>query len=64
MDISNLKEKLEMNSCHIHKQQPSTTILENGSLHIKTCCILFKHQLHLLVDEPNEKAVDIFSGSL
>ena len=64
MNISDLKEKLEINSCHIHKQQPSMAILENGNLNIKTCCILFKHQLHLLVDEQDEKVVDIFPGGL
>jgi len=55
MNVSNLKEKLENNSCHIHKQQPTMTILENGNLKINTCCLLFKAQLHLLVENQDEK---------
>ncbi len=55
MNVSNLKEKLENNSCHIHKQQATMTILENGNLKINTCCLLFKAQLHLLVENQDEK---------
>ena len=55
MNINDLKEKLEKNSCHIHNQKPITTISENGDLNFKTCCILFEQQLHLLVDKQNEK---------
>lgn len=60
MNASDLKEKLGSNSCHIHKQQPAMSILENGNLKIKTCCMLFKTQLHLLVDKQDEKFVDNF----
>jgi len=62
MNAFNLKEKLGNNSCHIHKQQPALTILDNGNLKIKTCCLLFKAQLHLLVDKQYEKLVDDFAG--
>lgn len=61
MNLTNLKEKLGNNICHIHKQQPEMTTLENGNLKINTCCILFKRQLHLLlVDKQEEKLVDNF----
>lgn len=62
MNITDLKEKLENNACHIHKQQPTMTFLENGNLKIKTCCLLFKAQLHLLVDKQDEKYVDNFAA--
>lgn len=62
MNASDLKESLGNNACHIHKQQPAMTILENGNLKIKTCCLLFKTQLHLLVDQQDEKLVDGFQG--
>jgi hypothetical protein len=55
MNINILKEKLEKNPCHIHKQLPITTLSENGDLRIKTCCILFEKQLNLLVDQQYEK---------
>lgn len=55
MNINDLKEKLEKNTCHIHHQRPITTILEDSHLNFKTCCILFEQQLHLLIDEQNEK---------
>ena len=51
MNLIDLKEKLANNSCHIHRQQPELTILENGNLQFDTCCLLFKAQLNLLVDE-------------
>ncbi len=58
MNVSDLKEKLENNSCHIHKQQPTMNVLGNGKLKIKTCCLLFKTQLHLLIDGQDENHVD------
>ena len=61
MNAINLKENLEKNTCHIHKQQPAMTILANGNLKIKTCCILFKTQLHLLIDKQDETLADDFS---
>lgn len=60
MNAGNLKEKLASNSCHIHKQQADMTVLENGNLNIKTCCILFKTQLHLMVSKQEEELVDDF----
>lgn len=54
MNTNILKEKLAQNICHIHKQEPVLNILENGSLQIKTCCILFKNQLHLIANEHDE----------
>lgn len=61
MSINILKEKLQNNTCHIHKQQPSTTIGENGDVNIKTCCILFEKQLQLLAGDQNEKNLFITS---
>lgn len=58
MNVNDLKEKLGNNTCHIHKQQPVMNILENGTLKIKTCCLLFKTQLHLLVDKQDEKHLE------
>lgn len=58
MSITELKEKLENNACHIHKQLPVMAILENGNLKINTCCLLFKSQLHLLAGEQDEKHID------
>ncbi len=55
MNLSNLEEKLANNTCHIHKQQPEFAILENGNLKFETCCLLFKKQLNLMVDNYNEK---------
>lgn len=61
MNAGDLKEKLENNACHIHKQLPTMTILDNGTLRINTCCLLFKAQLHLLVDKQNRKHVEGFN---
>ena len=55
MNINDLKEKLEKNTCHIHNQTPIATILEDGHLNFKTCCILFEQQLNLLAEVQNEK---------
>lgn len=61
MTLNDLKKKLENNTCHIHKQQPITSISENGDLNVKTCCILFEKQLNLLVDGQNEQNLCITS---
>lgn len=61
MNVTMLKEKLEINACHIHKQHPTVAIAENGNLKIKTCCLLFRSQLHLLVDKQDEKHLEDFS---
>jgi hypothetical protein len=58
MSSIDLKEKLENNSCHIHQQKPVMSLQENGKLKLKTCCILFKNQLNLLVDEQDQKHID------
>lgn len=62
MNVVNLKEMLGRNTCHIHKHQPIMTILENGNMKIKTCCLLFKKQLYLLVNEKDEKYLEDFPG--
>lgn len=61
MKITELKEKLENNCCHIHNERPLMTILETGTLDIKTCCLLFERQLHLLVDQQDEKYLNTLS---
>lgn len=51
MDCHKLKEKLEKNSCHIHGDAAYVTVLENDTIEIKTCCLLFRHQLLLMAGE-------------
>lgn len=58
MSATNLKEKLENNSCHIHNQQPMLSILDNGKLKVNTCCILFNQQLNMLVEEQEQQLMD------
>lgn len=60
MNVVDLKEMLGSNTCHIHKHQPTMTILVDGILKIETCCLLFKKQLHLLVNEQDEKYLEGF----
>jgi len=56
MDCLELKKKLEKNACHIHGDAAYVTVLENNTIEIETCCLLFRHQLLLMAGE-NEKLV-------
>lgn len=56
MSPDKLKEKLETITCHIHGDAPYVTILENKTLEIESCCLLFRHQLLLMAGE-NEKLI-------
>jgi len=57
MDSFELKERLESISCHIHGDAAHVTILENGSVEIESCCLLFRYQLLLMAGE-DEKMVN------
>lgn len=57
MDCFKLKEKLETTYCHIHGDAAYVTVLENNTVEIETCCLLFRHQLLLMAGE-NEKMVN------
>ena len=51
MDCHKLKEKLEKNCCHIHGDAAYLTVLESNTIEMKTCCLLFRHQLLLMAGE-------------
>lgn len=56
MDCYKLKEKLETIACHIHGDAAHVMALDNNTVEIETCCLLFRHQLLLMAGE-NEKMV-------
>jgi len=56
MDCYKLKERLESIACHIHGDAAYVTVLENNTVEIETCCLLFRQQLLLMAGE-NEKMV-------
>ena len=56
MDSYQLKERLETITCHIHGDAAYVTILEDKTVEIETCCLLFRHQLLLMAGE-HEKLV-------
>ena len=47
--MNEVKEQLESQICHIHKEHPFITVLQNEKLAVSTCCLLFKEQLQLLL---------------
>lgn len=51
MDCLELKNKLEKNTCHIHGDAAYVTVLENDTIEIESCCLLFRHQLLLMAGE-------------
>ncbi|MDB5246055.1 MAG: hypothetical protein JWQ40_449 [Segetibacter sp.] len=57
MDCIQLKQRLETLTCHIHGDAAHVTVLENNTVEIETCCLLFRHQLLLMAGE-NEKLVN------
>ena len=57
MDSYKLKERLESIACHIHGDAAHITVLEDNSVEIESCCLLFRHQLLLMAGE-NEKKVN------
>ena len=56
MDCYKLKERLETITCHIHGDAAQVTVLENNTVKIESCCVLFRYQLLLMARE-NEKMV-------
>jgi hypothetical protein len=57
MDCQKLKEKLEKNACHIHGDAAYVTVLQNDTVKIETCCLLFRHQLLLMAGEHDDLVV-------
>ncbi len=51
MDCHALKEKLEKITCHIHGDAAYVTVVDNKSVEIESCCLLFRHQLLLMAGE-------------
>lgn len=56
MDSFKLKERLETITCHIHGDAAYITVLEDKTVEIETCCLLFRRQLLLMAGE-HEKLV-------
>lgn len=54
MKTQDLKGKLESQCCHIHHEK-ANLIEDEGKLDIKTCCLLFKSQLKLLIEHESER---------
>ncbi|MCW3113308.1 MAG: hypothetical protein JWR18_1704 [Segetibacter sp.] len=57
MDCVKLKERLESITCHIHGDAAYVTALENNTVEIETCCLLFRHQLLLMAGEQESLVV-------
>ena len=57
MDCIKLKERLEKVTCHIHGDAAHITVMNNETVEIETCCLLFRHQLLLMAGE-NEHMVN------